>query len=517
MTMSFKSMLRPPAPGFRSALGALFLLGTLASSVPASAQNLPLIRDTEIENLLNDYAKPIFRAAGLGSGRIKMRIVQNEMFNAFVLDGRNVFVHTGTLMQAQTPNEVIGVIAHETGHITGGHMAALRARIAKDQTRALLAQILGIGLMVAGGVAGGDNARDLGSAGQGVMFGGNEIVMRSLLAERRQQESAADQAGLSFLNATKQSGRGMLTTFERFAQQEYISDAHKDAFARSHPLSTDRLARLRTLVESSPYYETADPAQLQLRHDLMRAKLSGYLERPQVVFNRYPPSDKSLPARYARAIARFFQGGEGGLEAALADVDSLLRERPDNPYFWEVKGDLLMRSGKMREAIPPLRQAIKLDPEASLIRVQLASRAAERRQPRRHRRVGGAPAQVAHRRRELARLPPARHQLLQAGQAAAGRRHDRPGLLHRGQFEAGADLRQTRPDPAPIGLARVVEERRHHQLQAADLIALGGATLLLPPRHLTRRLRKCPRVPDPMPCAPYCSPCRRSPRSRSSC
>ena len=373
MTMSFKSMPRPPAPGFRSALGALFLLGTLASSLPASAQNLPLIRDTEIENLLNDYAKPIFRAAGLGSGRIKMRIVQNEMFNAFVLDGRNVFVHTGTLMQALTPNEVIGVIAHETGHITGGHMAALRARIAKDQTRALLAQILGIGLMVAGGVAGGDNARDLGSAGQGVMFGGNEIMMRSLLAERRQQESAADQAGLSFLNATKQSGRGMLTTFERFAQQEYISDAHKDAFARSHPLSTDRLARLRTLVESSPYYEAADPAQLQLRHDLMRAKLSGYLERPQVVFNRYPPSDKSLPARYARAIARFFQGGEGGLEAALADVDSLLRERPDYSYFWEVKGDLLMRSGKMLEAVPSLRQAIKLDPEASLIRVQLAA------------------------------------------------------------------------------------------------------------------------------------------------
>ena len=113
---------------------------------------MPLIRDTEIESILSDYAKPMFRAAGLGSGRIKMRIVQNDGFNAFVLDGKNVFVHTGTLMQANSPNEVIGVIAHETGHITGGHMAALRSRIAKDQTRALLAQILGIGLMVAGGV-----------------------------------------------------------------------------------------------------------------------------------------------------------------------------------------------------------------------------------------------------------------------------------------------------------------------------------------------------------------------------
>lgn len=353
-------------------LGGLAATAFLSCASTASAQNLPLIRDTEIEDVLSDYAKPIFKAAGLGTGRIKIRIVQNDAFNAFVLDGRNVFVHTGTLMQAGTPNEVIGVIAHETGHITGGHMAALRARIAKDQTRSLLAQVLGIGLIVAGGVAGGDSANSLGSAGQGVLFGGNEVIMRSLLAERRQQESAADQAGVSFLYATQQSGRGMLTTFERFAAQEYISDAQKEAFARSHPLSTDRLARLRTLVEKSPYYGVKDTPELQLRHDLMRAKLSGYLEKPQTVFNRYPESDHSLPARYARALARFFMGGPGALEAALADVDGLIAARPNNPYFWEVKGDLLMRSGRNRDAIPALRQAIKLEPSASLIRVQLA-------------------------------------------------------------------------------------------------------------------------------------------------
>lgn len=353
-------------------LGGLAATAFLSCASTASAQNLPLIRDTEIEDVLSDYAKPIFKAAGLGTGRIKIRIVQNDAFNAFVLDGRNVFVHTGTLMQAGTPNEVIGVIAHETGHITGGHMAALRARIAKDQTRSLLAQVLGIGLIVAGGVAGGDSANSLGSAGQGVLFGGNEVIMRSLLAERRQQESAADQAGVSFLYATQQSGRGMLTTFERFAAQEYISDAQKEAFARSHPLSTDRLARLRTLVEKSPYYGVKDTPELQLRHDLMRAKLSGYLEKPQTVFNRYPESDHSLPARYARALARFFMGGPGALEAALADVDGLIAARPNNPYFWEVKGDLLMRAGRNRDAIPALRQAIKLEPSASLIRVQLA-------------------------------------------------------------------------------------------------------------------------------------------------
>ena len=356
----------------QSALCGLALATTLASA-PAQAQNLPLIRDTEIENLLNDYARPIFHAAGLGSGRIKVRIVQNDAFNAFVLDGRNVFVHTGTLMQAETPNEVIGVIAHESGHITGGHMAALKARIAQDQLKCTIAQVLGIGAMVAGGVMGGDSARELGGAGQGIMAGGCEIVMRGLLAERRQQESAADQAGLSFLNATKQSGRGMLATFERFAQQEYLSDAYKQAYARSHPLSRDRLARLRQLVEGSPYFPARDPPQLQLRHDLMRAKLSGYMEPPQTVFNRYPPTDNTLPARYARALGYFFQGGPGALDKALSEMDALLRERPQNPYFWEVKGDLLMRTGKTREAIPFLRQALKLEPTATLINVQLAT------------------------------------------------------------------------------------------------------------------------------------------------
>jgi predicted Zn-dependent protease len=339
----------------------------------AHAQNLPLIRDSEIEALLSDYAQPIFRAAGLGSGRVTVRIVKNEAFNAFVLDGSNVFVHTGTLMQAATPNEVIGVIAHESGHIAGGHMAALRARIAKDQTRALLTQILGIGAMIAGGVAGGDGGRDVMAGGQAVAQGGNDVIMRGLLAERRSQESAADQAGLKYLSATHQSGKGMLDTFERFAQQEYVSDQFKDPFVRSHPVAADRLARLRDLAHASPYFATADPPALQLRHDLMRAKLSGYLERPGIVFNRYPASDKSLPARYARAIAHFFQGGTGALEAALGEVDGLIKERPDYPYFYEEKADLLMRSGKNAEAIPFLRQALKLAPESPLMRVQLAT------------------------------------------------------------------------------------------------------------------------------------------------
>src|SRR5262249_30028409 len=157
--------------------------------------------------------------------------------------------------------------------------------------KALLLTILGIGLMVGGAVSGGDTAREVAGAGSGVMMGGNEMVMRSLLSERRSQESAADQAGLRYLAATPQSGKGMLETFERFAQQEYVSAGYQDPFVRSHPIASDRIAQLRDRVAKSPYLDARDPPALQLRHDMMRAKLSGYLERTQVVFNRYPASD----------------------------------------------------------------------------------------------------------------------------------------------------------------------------------------------------------------------------------
>jgi predicted Zn-dependent protease len=330
---------------------------SLAAIAPAAAQNLPLIRDTEIENLLKDYSIPIFKAAGLGSQNISMRIIRHESFNAFVVDGRNVFINTGTLTQARTPNEVIGVIAHETGHIVGGHMAQLRSRVARDATKSLLLTILGIGLMVGGALAGGETAREVAGAGGGIAMGGNDIVMRSMLTERRAQESSADQAGLRLLEATHQSGRGMQTTFERFAEQEFWQTKDLDPFVRSHPVAADRLNQLRDKVAASAYADQKDPPELQQRHDMMRAKLDGHMLPAAQVLNRYPSSDTSLPARYARAIAR---NCSGNCTQALPDIDALIRDRPENPYFWELKGELLVKTGLFAEAVAPLRKASSL-------------------------------------------------------------------------------------------------------------------------------------------------------------
>ncbi len=320
------------------------------------AQGIPLIRDSEIEAVLRDYARPIFRAAGLGQNNISMRIVRHDSFNAFVADGRNVFINSGALAMAKTPNEVIGVLAHETGHITGGHLASLRTRIARDQTKMLLVSLLGIGAIIAGAASKGES-REVGAAGQGLLLGGPDVVMRGLLAERRSQEAAADQAGLNFLNTTKQSGRGMLITFERFAQQEFISEQHMDPFVRSHPVATQRLAQLRDKVMASPFVDAKDPPELQLRHDMMRAKIAGYLDKPSTVTGDYPPSNMTLPAKYARAISKNCQGR---CAQSVGDVDALIREQPNNPYFHELRGSLFYYGGQYREAIPSLRKALQL-------------------------------------------------------------------------------------------------------------------------------------------------------------
>jgi predicted Zn-dependent protease len=366
----------------------VFLLGVLFSTILLLAQvgvanaQFGFIRDTEIENLLDDYSKPIFKVAGLGQQPIRVRIIQQDGFNAFVVDGQNVFINSGTLMMSKTPNQVIGVIAHETGHIAGGHLAKLRQRIKEDQTKSLVLKVLAIGAIVAGSTQNNSSRDGLLEAGKGIFVGGDEVIMRGLLLYQRQHESAADQAGISYLTQTKQSGAGMLATFEEFAKQEYLSAQFQDPYVRSHPMARDRIVQLRTLAEQSPYFATKDSPLLQLRHDLMRAKLVGFLSRgnARIVFNQFPESDRSLPARYARAIARYFTSD---INAALPEVEALIRERPDYPYFHELKGELLLRSGRAKEAVAPYRKALSLvGGQASLIRIDLAKALLQSDDPR---------------------------------------------------------------------------------------------------------------------------------------
>jgi predicted Zn-dependent protease len=340
-----------------------------ATVMPASSQQqIGFIRDAEIEALLGDYATPILKAAGVGASAVHIYLIGSTAFNAFVADGRRIFVNSGVLMQADTPNEVIGVLAHETGHIAGGHLARIRQQIQTAQAIAVLGMMLGAGAMAAGAVSG--NYETGAQAGQALMLGSRQVAERSFLSYQRGEEASADRSAINYLNATGQSSKGMLDTFTSLGDQSFLSAKYADPYAISHPVPRERVANLEKLAKESPYFDRKDPPALQARHDLARAKLSGYLEHPSSVSRRYPRSDKSLPAEYARTISMM---RTGDYRSALANADKLIAANPNYAYFWELKGDLLVKSGRPREAIGPYQKAVSMAPHPGLIKVALGS------------------------------------------------------------------------------------------------------------------------------------------------
>jgi predicted Zn-dependent protease len=194
-------------------------------------------------------------------------------------------------------------------------------------------------------------------------------IMRTVLAYVRTQEDQADHAGVKFLNATGQSPKGMVDLFKRLSNEVLFNSRYIDPYMQTHPMPADRVAALETLAKASPYWDRKDPPELQMRHDLMRAKLSGFLERPDTVARRYPSSDHSLPARYARAISTY---RNADLRQAIAQIDGLIQVEPHNPYFYELKGQALLEGGHAAEAVAPLRQAVQLSHNTPLIEILLA-------------------------------------------------------------------------------------------------------------------------------------------------
>jgi predicted Zn-dependent protease len=338
--------------------------------IPALAQEgekLAILRDTETEQLLRDYSRPILRVAGLEKQNIQVTIINQAVFNAFVADGHRIFVNHGALLQSETPNQIIGVLAHETGHLAGGHLARLREQLAQAQTQMIIALLLGVGALAAGAKSGNSNS-GLTNAGAAAISAPQNLILRSLLSYQRQQEESADRAGVKFLTATGQSARGMYETFKRLSNDTLFAAHGADPYFQSHPMPAERVNALEELARSNPYWDKKDDPALQLRHDMMRAKISAFMERQDTVYRRYPLSSDSLPARYAHAIATYLHGD---LRSALGQIDALIQVQPNNPYFYELRGQALMEGGRPAEAIVPLRRAVQLSNNAPLIEMLL--------------------------------------------------------------------------------------------------------------------------------------------------
>lgn len=357
-----KVMARPaPTRQGRRRWAAAVLLGTMAVPVASqSAQALGLIRDAEIEATIRAYAEPLWTAAGLNAPFVQVHLVDDDEINAFVAGGQQLFIYSGLLMRSKNANQVIGVIAHETGHMAGGHLARMQDELRHRTIESVLAMVAGVGA----GIATGN-----GGVGMGTALLGQNINQRTFLQYSRTQEASADQAALKFLDATHQSARGLLDFFRILEGEMALFGGNQDPYLATHPLVPERIEAVQAHVDTSPYSDAKEPAELDVMHDRMVAKLEGYLRPLDRVLHDYPTTDNSIPARYARAIALF---RVSRFQESLAIMDSMLKDEPNDPFFLEQKGQILFQSGHVKEALPYYQKALAIKPAEPLLRQETA-------------------------------------------------------------------------------------------------------------------------------------------------
>ena len=327
----------------------------VVAAQPAHAQSI--LRDAETEQLLLDMAAPLIEASELEPGNVDLVLINDGSINAFVAGGQAVYVHSGLINEAETANEVQGVLAHELGHITAGHAVRFDERTKAANNISILSLLLGVGAALAGA----------GDAALGVIAAGQQAALGSFLSFNRDQEASTDLAGARYLSGAGISGAGMIKFFERLRNNEIragYSQADEAAYARTHPLSGDRIQVLRGLLDDDPAWDKPPDPVLQERFVRARAKLYGFLAEPRRTLTFFPPRDTSIPARYARAYAYH---KDAQIDMALAEADALLAAEPENPYFLELKGQVLLESGRPMEALVPLRRAVELSRAHPLI------------------------------------------------------------------------------------------------------------------------------------------------------
>jgi predicted Zn-dependent protease len=334
--------------------------GLLGRATPARAQDqgesLSLIRDTEIEDILREDATPLFRAAGVDSKSIKIVLIGSAELNAFAGPG-TMAVFTGLILESKNPNQLQGVMAHEIGHLAGGHSA----RSGDMNQAGLKPFLLTMGLGVLAALA--------GNAEAGAVLAGNASFFGTLgaLGYSREQESRADQAGVTYLEKAGLSSKGLVDFFDNFRYQEVFEEARRYPYFRSHPLSSDRIAALRFRAEKTSHYTEKDTPDAIAKHAIMKAKLQGFIN-PNIAIVKCSDKEQDYPTRYACVIAQY-QLKEP--DKALKLVDALLAEQPNNPYLWELKGQILFEFGRAPEAEAPQRKSVELRPDAPLLRVNL--------------------------------------------------------------------------------------------------------------------------------------------------
>jgi predicted Zn-dependent protease len=347
---------------------ALFALAPFRAAGAQQGQRLNLIRDAEIENDIRTMVMPIWKAAGLDPNAVEIMIVQDSALNAFVAGGQRIFINTGLIMRTETPNQLIGVLAHESGHIAGGHLARMQEELRNLTTLQILEMILAGGAMAGAAASGGSTGRGgpIGSGGGGGV--GVPHSLLSLLRYTQTQESSADQAAITYLQRTQQSPKGAVEFLRILQREERMQIYRRDPYLTTHPLTPERIATFEEAASRSPYANAPDNPQFLAMHHRVVAKLMGYIT-PASTLQHFAEADRSVPARYARAIA---WSRSNGLGSALLGIDGLIKEYPNDPYFHEARGQMLYDNGRHAEAVISYRRAVQLLPSSAVIKIDFA-------------------------------------------------------------------------------------------------------------------------------------------------
>lgn len=346
----------------------LFALAPFRAATAQQGQRLNLIRDAEIESTIRTFTIPIWKAAGLDPNGVEIMLVQDGSLNAFVAGGQRIFINTGLIMRTERPNQLIGVMAHESGHIAGGHLARMQEELRSLSTLQILETILAGGAMAGGAVGGAGAGGSGGGHGGGTGRPMAPGSLMSFLKYTQTQESAADQAAITYLQRTGQSPKGTVEFLRYLQREEKLAINRRDPYLTTHPLTPERISAFEQAAANSPYVNTPDSPQFLMLHQRMVAKLYGFVA-PDMALQRYTEADRSLPARYARAIALYRKGALG---SALLTIDGLLKEHPNDPYFHELRAQMLYENGRAAESIPSYRRAVQLAPAAAILKIDLA-------------------------------------------------------------------------------------------------------------------------------------------------
>ena len=354
-----------PVRWLRAAVGMVAMAGVLAAPISVvhaqdgGGEQINILRDTEIEAILHQEMDPIFAAANLDPKLVKLYIVGDDEMNAETGSGYNMIVTTGLIMQCKTPNELMGVLAHETGHMAGGHVA----RSGDMEHAALGPMVVAIGLGILAAIAGAPDAA------AGLIYSGSYFGELNVLAYSRDQESRADEAAVTYLEKAGYSAEGLVDFFDNFRYEEVFSNAKQYPYFQDHPLSDDRIEALSTRARTQPHWGVKDTPEMIAQFEIMKAKIKAFTNRPYQTFVDFDEKDPSYPARYARAIAYY---RELETDKALKAINALIAEQPDNPYLWELKGQALLETSRGVEGEPVLRHAVELKPDAPLLRILFA-------------------------------------------------------------------------------------------------------------------------------------------------